>query len=82
MNTQTIKFAYRNLVAILATEIIRDFKLRRQKDIRDKSDSICDYIESCLKSCLKYLLLQHIEIIYCQILKKLYQILPNIELVK
>lgn len=77
MNKQQIKFAHRNLVDILATEIIRDFKLRCQKDVRDNDDDIFEYTQSRLK----YLSPQYIEIVDCQILEKLYKTLPNIELV-
>ena len=77
MNTATIKFAHRNLVDILVTEIIRDFKLRCQKDVRDNDDGIYEYTQSRLK----YLSPQHVEIVDCQILEKLYEMLPNIELI-
>ena len=77
MNTATIKFAHRNLVDILAKEIIKDFKLRCQKDVRDNDDGIFEYSQSRLK----YLSPQYIEIVDCQILEKLYELLPSIELI-
>lgn len=77
MNTATIKFAHNNLVNILVKEIIRDFKLRCQKDIRINDDDINDYTQSRLQS----LSPKYIEIVDCQILEKLYNALPNIELV-
>ena len=77
MNTATIKFAHRRLADVLATEIIRDFKLRCQKDARDNDDGIYEYTLSRLK----HLSPQYIEIVDCQILDKLYEILPNIELI-
>jgi len=77
MNTHEIKFAHRNLVDILATEIIRDFKLRCQKDVRTNDDNIYAYTQSRLK----YLTPQYVEIVDCQILEKLYERLPNIELI-
>lgn len=77
MNTATIKFAHRRLVDVLVTEIIRDFKLRCQKDVRDNDDSLYKYTQIRLK----YLSPQYVEIVDCQILEKLYQILPNIELI-
>ncbi len=77
MNTATIKYAHRNLVDVLTKEIIKDFKLRCQKDVRSNDDRIFEYTQSRLK----YLSPQYVEIVDCQILEKLYEILPNIELI-